>query len=125
MPRRGNCSSSAKMPLPSSRRKRPTSWIRTRTLIQPSCDRSSLMRAILEAKIALLEDLAGKLKGLSEMKQRIADEVDYPPKNPENFRQYALEHKQDAIAALTAAHTLKAVLAERTKAKQIALMRHY
>ena len=83
------------------------------------------MRDILEAKIASLEELAGQLKGLSEMKQRIAEDAEYPPKNPESFWQKALEHKRDAIAAITAAHTLKIILAARTKTEQIALMRHY
>ena len=82
------------------------------------------MRDILEAEIASLEELAGQLKGLSEMKPRIAD-AEYPPKNPESFRRKALEHNRDAIAALTAAHTLKIILAARTKTEQIALMRHY
>jgi hypothetical protein len=82
------------------------------------------MRDILEAEIASLEELAGQLKGLSEMKPRIAD-AEYPPKNSESFRRKALEHNRDAIAALTAAHTLKIILAARTKTEQIALMRHY
>jgi hypothetical protein len=42
-----------------------------------------------------------------------------------NFRQKAMEHKRHAIAVLTAANTLKAVLAERTEAEQVSLMRHY
>ncbi|HEX9209216.1 MAG TPA: hypothetical protein VF901_01785, partial [Bradyrhizobium sp.] len=55
---------------------------------------------ILESKIAELEELAGKLKALSEFKQRIAEDEECPPENPERFRQKALEHKAaDAHAA--------------------------
>jgi hypothetical protein len=83
------------------------------------------MRDILETKIASLEETAGKLKALSEMKQRIAEDVECPPEDPEKFRQKALKDKHEAVAALTAAHTLKVILAARTKREQIALMRHY
>ena len=83
------------------------------------------MRDILEAKIASLEERAGQLKGLSEFKQRIAEDTEAPPENPESFRRKALEHKRDAFAALTAANTLKVILDQRTKKEQIALMRHY
>jgi hypothetical protein len=83
------------------------------------------MRSILEAKIAELNELAGQLKGLSEMKQGVAEDTEYPPHNAEQLRQTALKHKRDAIAALTAAQTLKVVLGARTKAEQITLMQHY
>lgn len=83
------------------------------------------IRDILEAKMAALEESAGQLKALAEMQQRIAEDTEAPPKNSEKFRQKALEHKQGAIAALTAANTLKVVLTRRTKAQQIAVMRHY
>ena len=43
-----------------------------------------------------------------------------------SFRQKVLEHKRHAIASLTAANTLKAVLEHaKTDAERIALMRHY
>ena len=83
------------------------------------------LKDILEAKIASLEEMAGQLKGFSELKQSIAEDAKWAPENPELFRQKAREHKRDAIAALTAANTLKAILDQRTKAEQIALMRHY
>lgn len=90
-------------------------------LVMPSTDLQDLLRA----KIASLEESAGQLKGLAEMKQRIAEDVEAPPENPERFRRKASEHKRDAIAALTAANALKAALDRRTKAEQIAVMRHY
>jgi hypothetical protein len=53
-------------------------------------------------------------------------EDEYPPEDPERFRQKAREHKRDAIAALTASSTLKAVLNHgRTRKDQIRLMQHY
>jgi hypothetical protein len=83
------------------------------------------LEAIIQAKIATLEEEAGKLKALSELKLRIADD-EHPPKKPEKFRETALEHKQDAIAVLTAVQTLKFVLSQRrTKAKQIAILKRY
>ena len=44
------------------------------------------LRAILEAKIASLEEVAGQLKGLAELKQGIAEDTECPPENPESFR---------------------------------------
>ncbi len=41
------------------------------------------MRDIIEAKIASLEELAGQLKGLSNLKQGVADDQEYPPHNAE------------------------------------------
>jgi len=82
------------------------------------------MREILEAKIASLEETASQLKGMSDMKQRIAEAV-YPPNEPGQFHRKALEDKQNAIAVLTAAHTLKVILAAKTTKEQIALMQHY
>jgi hypothetical protein len=59
------------------------------------------------------------------MKQRIAEDTEYPPHNLKEMRQRALEHKHDAMAAFTGVAALKAILGARTKAEQIALMRHY
>jgi len=83
------------------------------------------MRELLEAKIASLEETASQMKGLSDMTQRIAQD-EYPsPNDPVQFQRRALEDRQNAIAVLTAAHTLKVILAARTKKEQIALMQHY
>jgi hypothetical protein len=82
------------------------------------------MREILEAKIASLEEMASQLKGLLEMKQRIAED-EYPSKEPVQFEKRALKDKQNAVAALTAAHTLRIILAAKTEKEQIALMQHY
>jgi hypothetical protein len=60
------------------------------------------LREILAANITSLEEAAGQLKGLSEFKQRIAEDAECPPHNPEEFRKKAREHKQDAKAALLA-----------------------
>ena len=82
------------------------------------------MREILEEKIASLEETASQLKGLSDLKQRIAED-EYPPNEPGQLQRRALEDKQNAIAVLTAAHTLKVILASKTTKEQIALMQHY
>jgi hypothetical protein len=86
----------------------------------PSAD----LQAILQARITALEEHARTLKALSETKQRLADSPK-PPENPERTRQKALEHKKEALATLQAAHVLKVVVDARTRAKQIAVMRHY
>jgi hypothetical protein len=70
------------------------------------------LQDLLRAKIAELEETAGQLKGLAELKQSIAEEDES-------------EDMRDAIAGLTAANTLKVALDQRTKAKQIAILRHY
>jgi hypothetical protein len=85
---------------------------------------SSDLREILQAKIAELEEHARTLKALSETKQRFADSLK-PSENRERMRQKALEHKQEALATLHAVQVLKVVLGTRTKAEQIAVMRHY
>jgi hypothetical protein len=60
------------------------------------------------------------------MKQRIAEDRENPPHNREGLHRKALEHEQNGRAAFLATATLKAVLSTgRTKADQIALMRHY
>jgi hypothetical protein len=91
----------------------------------PSID----MRGILEAQIAWLEETAGQYKRLSEMKQGIAEDTQYPRRNgvlfAENPEKFTREHKQHAVAALTTAAALKAVLDGGTKAEQIALMQRY
>jgi len=83
------------------------------------------MREILEAKIASLEETASQLKGMSDMKQWIAEDEYSPQKEPGQLQRRALEDRQNAIAVLTAAHTLKVILAAKTKNEQIALMQHY
>jgi hypothetical protein len=83
------------------------------------------LREILQAEIASLGELAGQLKGLSEMKLSVANDVECPPEHPERFRQKAMEHNKQAIGALMAKQTLEVVLAARTEAEQIALMQHY
>ena len=87
--------------------------------------RSTDLQDLLRARIAELEDTAGQLKDLAELKQGIAEDVEVPPEDPERFQQKASEDKRDAIAGLTAANTLKVVLDQRTKATQIAMLRHY
>jgi hypothetical protein len=83
------------------------------------------MRQILEAEIAALEELAGQLKGLSEMKQRLAEDKEYPPHNAVQLRQKARKHRGEAIGVLTAVHTIKVAAAAATQAEQVALLRHY
>ena len=83
------------------------------------------MREILEAKIASLEETASQLKGMSDMKQWIAEDEYSPQKEPGQLQRRALEDRQNAIAVLTAAHTLKVILAAETTKEQIALMQHY
>ena len=88
-------------------------------------NRPVTLQEILQAKITSLEEMAGQLKGLSELKRNIAD-AENPPEHPERFRQKAMEHRRDAFAALAAKYILEElVLTARTKAEQIALMRHY
>ena len=88
-------------------------------------NRPVTLQEILQAKITSLEETAGQLKGLSELKRNIAD-AENPPEHPERFRQKPMEHRRDAFAALAAKYILEElVLAARTKAEQIALMRHY
>jgi hypothetical protein len=49
------------------------------------------MRELLEAKIASLKETASQMKGLSDMKQRIAED-EYPsPNDPVQFQRRALE----------------------------------
>src|SRR5215813_4697061 len=83
------------------------------------------LQEILQAKITSFEEAAGQLKGLAELKQRIAEDTEYPPHNADALRQKAREHKRDAIGALIAKKTLEVVLAAKTQKEQIALMRHY
>ncbi len=64
------------------------------------------------------------LKTLSETKQRLADSLK-PSENPERTRQNALAHKKEALATLQAAQVLKVVVDKRTRAEQVAVMRHY
>jgi hypothetical protein len=63
------------------------------------------------------------------MKQGIAEDTQYPRRNgvlfAENPEKFTREHKQHAVAALTTAAALKAVLDGGTKAEQIALMQRY
>ena len=88
-------------------------------------NRPVTLQEILQAKITSLEEMAGQLKGLSELKGSIADDAQNSL-DPEQFRQKAMEHKRDAFAALAAKYILEeVVVAARTKAEQIALMRHY
>ena|SRR6516165_6745037 len=88
-------------------------------------NRPVTLQEILQAKITSLEEMACQLKGLSELKGSIADDAQNSL-DPEQFRQKAMEHKRDAFAALAAKYILEeVVLAARTKAEQIALMRHY
>src|SRR5262249_17927072 len=92
----------------------------------PKMNRPVTLQEILQAKITSLEEMAGQLKGLSKLKRNIVDDAENPPEHPERFRQKAMEHKRDAFAALAAKYILEeVVLAARTKAEQIALMRHY
>jgi len=86
----------------------------------PSAD----LQAILQARITALEEHARTLKALSETKQRLADSLK-PSEHPERTRQKALEHKKEALATLQAVAVLKVVVDTRTRAKQIAVMRHY
>jgi hypothetical protein len=91
-------------------------------------NRQVTLQEILQAKITSLEEMAGQLKGLSELKGSIADDAEDSPEHPERFRQKAkaMEHKRDAFATLAAKYILEeVVLVARTKAEQIALMRHY
>ena len=89
-------------------------------------NRPVTLQEILQAKITSLEEMAGQLKDLSELKRNIADDAENLPEHPERFRQKAMEHKRDAFAALAAKYILEeVVVAARTKAEQIALMRHY
>lgn len=83
------------------------------------------LRAIVQARIATLEEHARTLKALSETKQRLADSLKPRTENPERTRQIALEHKKEALATLQAAQVLKVVVDKRTRAAQIAVMRHY
>jgi hypothetical protein len=86
----------------------------------PSAD----LRAILLARIAALEEHARTLKALSETKQQLADSQKQSEKS-ERTRQIALEHKKEALATLQAAQVLKVIVDKRTRAEQIAVMRHY
>jgi hypothetical protein len=45
------------------------------------------LREILQAKIVSLEETAGQLKGLSELKQSVAEDEEYPPHNAEGLRE--------------------------------------
>jgi|ERR1700730_3541916 hypothetical protein len=83
------------------------------------------LREILQAKIVSLEETAGQLKGLSELKQSVAEDEEYPPHNAEGLREKAREHKRHAIGVLVAKGTLEVILGARTKEEQINLMRHY
>jgi hypothetical protein len=67
------------------------------------------MRDILQAKIASLEELASALKGLSEMKERIAEDRECPSADPERFRQKALE---DGVSETFVVATLNGILSE-------------
>ena len=79
-------------------------------------NRPVTLQEILQAKITSLEEMAGQLKGLSELKGSIADDAQNSL-DPEQFRQKAMEHKRDAFAALAAKYILEElVLAARTKA---------
>jgi hypothetical protein len=82
------------------------------------------IRTILEAKVASLRQAAGEFKTLSEQ-QGIADDAECPPEDPEKFRARVLEHKRHAVPKLMAANTLDVVLAQRTEAEQVAMMRDY
>ena len=84
------------------------------------------LREILQAKVTSLEELAGQLKSLSEFKQSIAEDREYPPHNADELQKKAREHKRDGMAAVMAFLTLKAVLDHgKTEAQQISLMQHY
>jgi hypothetical protein len=93
--------------------------------LSSNMNRPNKLQEILQAKITSLEELAGQLKGLAELKQSIADDKECPSEHPERFRERALEHKRHAIGALMAKKTLEIVLAAKTKEEQMALMRHY
>jgi hypothetical protein len=89
-------------------------------------NRPVTLQEILHAKITSLEEMADQLKGLSQLKGSIADDAENSLEQPERFRQKAMEHKRDAFAVLAAKYILEeVVLAARTKAEQIGLMRHY
>jgi hypothetical protein len=87
-------------------------------------NRPSTLRELLQAKITSLDEAAGELKGLAELKLSLAEDKD-PPHNAESLRQHAHEHKRHAIGVLMAKKTLEVVLNASTKEEQIALMQHY
>jgi hypothetical protein len=102
-------STKGQRPNKSTQIKAPDGFIPILIYAKVSPTQGETMRDILEAKIASLEELAGQLKGLSELKQSVADDQEYPPHNADELLKKAREHKREAIAALTAVHTLKAV----------------
>jgi hypothetical protein len=73
----------------------------------------STLREILQAEITWLEEMAGQLNGLDDLKLGVAEDKEYPP------------HKCHAIGVLMAKKVLEVTLSARTKDEQIALMRHY
>jgi hypothetical protein len=75
-------------------------------------NRPVTLQEILQAKITSLEEMAGGRRKSAGASRAV------PAK--------AMEHRRDAFAALAAKYILEElVLAARTKAEQIALMRHY
>ena len=92
---------------------------------RPTMNPPSTLRELLQAEITSLEEAAGELKGLAELKLSVAEDKESPPHNAEGLRQKAREHKCHAIGVLMAKKVLEVALNARTKEEQIALMQHY
>ncbi len=87
----------------------------------PSAD----LRKVLQAKIDLFEETAGKCKALAGMKRRLTEDKTTSPEFREKTLQKALEDDQQGYAAMLAATVLGAILDGKSKTEQIARMRQY